>query len=305
MGTGPDEETSGTPGAGQGTHVSASSLSEAHAALGKFIYLTPTKLAGGVHAVDLSTGKTLAWIAYWNYGDTCPITHHISCFPTPDPYEGFEFINTTQGGKNLFMYGIPTTVTDPGEGFSIYRVKFDGRTMTLVEDVAERTGLGLGVHVTITPDAQSFAVADGQKDVIAFFDRDTSNVLGALSFEWEPNSKILREAWVGGGTMTIRRIYPDPSTGQYDLKGTKGIKIDWEMPPSGELMVEEGTIPGARLMNFGWRGRRGPRSAGPMVLRSDPSSRHGPHRRPDQGLRAGGRPSHPPRRAESIPGRTG
>lgn len=250
MSTGLDKESAGTRAPVEGASVSASNLSEAHAALGKFIYVTPTKMAGGVHAVDLSTGKTLAWIAYWNYGDTCAITHHISCFPTPDPYQGFEFINTTQGGKNLFMYGIPTKVADPAEGFSIYRVKFDGSTMTLIEDVAETTGLGLGVHVTVTPDAQAFAVADGQKDVIAFFDRDTSKVLCALSFEWEPNSKVLKEAWVRGGKMTIRRIYPDTGTGKYDLQGTKGIKIDWEMPPGGELMVEEGTIPGTRPMNL-------------------------------------------------------
>jgi thiocyanate desulfurase len=238
-------------GAVGGVHARASStLREAHAALGNFIYLTPTKLAGGVHAVDLGTGKTLAWIAYWNYGDTCAITHHISAFPTPDPYQGFEFINTTQGGKNLLMYGIPTPVRDPGEGFSIYRVRFDGRTMTLVEDVAETSGLGLGVHVTITPDAQSFAVADGQKDVAAFFERATSKVLGALYFEWEPNSRVLSEAWLKGGRLTIRRLYPDPRTGRYDLRGTKGIKIDWEMPPGGELMVEEGTIPGARPLSL-------------------------------------------------------
>jgi thiocyanate desulfurase len=233
-----------------GAHVSASKLSEAHGALGRYIYVTPTKMAGGVHAVDMSTGKTLAWIAYWNYGDTCAITHHLSAFPAPDPYEGFEFINTTQGGKNMFMYGIPTHVKEPGEGFSIYRVKFDGRMMTLIEDVAETTGLGLGVHVTITPDAQSFAVADGQKDVIAFFDRATSKVLVALYFEWKPNSRVLREAWIKGGTMTIKRIYPDPQTGKYDLRGLKGIKIDWEMPPGGELMVEEGVIPGSRPLNL-------------------------------------------------------
>ena len=57
-------------------------------------------------------------------------------FPVQTPYKGFEFINTTQGGKNMFMYGIPTPVKEPGEGFRIYRVKFDGRTMILVEDVA-------------------------------------------------------------------------------------------------------------------------------------------------------------------------
>jgi thiocyanate desulfurase len=243
-GTQPDVSANG------GVHISASKLSEAYGALGRYIYVTPTKMAGGVHAVDMSTGKTLAWIAYWNYGDTCAISHHLSAFPAADPYEGFEFINTTQGGKNLFMYGIPTPVKQPGEGFSIYRVRFDGRTMTLVEDVAETTGLGLGVHVTITPDAQAFAVADGQKDVIAFFDRATSKVLTALYFEREPNSKVLRESWIKGGTMTIKRIYPDPKTGKYDLKGLKGIEIDWEMPLGGELMVEEGVIPGSRPLSL-------------------------------------------------------
>lgn len=77
-----------------GVHVSASKLSEAHGALGRFIYVTPTKMAGGVHAVDMSTGKTLAWLAYWNYGDTCAIAHHLSAFPSPDPYKGFELRNS-------------------------------------------------------------------------------------------------------------------------------------------------------------------------------------------------------------------
>ena len=112
-------------------------------------------MAGGVHAVDMSMGKTLAWIAYWNYGDTCANAHHLSAFPSPDPYKGFEFINTTQGGKNNVHVWYPHACKGTWRGFRIYRVKFDGRTMTLVEDVAETTGLGLGVHVTITPDAQA------------------------------------------------------------------------------------------------------------------------------------------------------
>ena len=45
--------------------------------LGKYIYLTPQKLGGGTHAVDLGTQKTLSWISYWNYGDSCPISHHL------------------------------------------------------------------------------------------------------------------------------------------------------------------------------------------------------------------------------------
>lgn len=44
--------------------------------LGDYVYLAPEKLGGGTHAVDFATGQTLAWIAYWNYGDSCPISHH-------------------------------------------------------------------------------------------------------------------------------------------------------------------------------------------------------------------------------------
>ena len=36
-------------------------------------------------------------------------------------------------------------------GFNIYRVRFDGAQMELMENVSETTGLGLGVHVTIDP----------------------------------------------------------------------------------------------------------------------------------------------------------
>ena len=35
--------------------------------------------------------------------------------------------------------------------------------MDLVEDVGETTGIGLGVHVTIAPEATSFAVGDGRR----------------------------------------------------------------------------------------------------------------------------------------------
>ena len=47
-----------------------------------------------------------------------------------------------------------------------------------------------------------------------------------------------------GGTLTIKKIYPDAKTGLYDYRGTKGNKIDWEMVPMGELFVEEGSTPG-------------------------------------------------------------
>ena len=66
----------------------------------------------------------------------------------------------------------------------------------------------------------------------------------ALKFDWAPNVADLRDAWIKGGTLTIKKIYPDAKTGLYDYRGTKGNKIDWEMVPMGELFVEEGSTPG-------------------------------------------------------------
>ena len=216
--------------------------------LGNWVALLPTKMGGGTYAIDLNSNRVLGSIWYWNYGDYNPISHHLCAFPSSDPIHGFEFVNSTQGGANSLIYGIPTSVTAqnaPG-GTNIYRVRFDGTQMQLVENVSETTGLGLGVHVTVNPkDAQSYFVTDGQKDIAACFDRTTSKVKAALRFDWTPNVRELRDAWMKGGTLTIRKIYPDAATGLYDYCGTKGNKIDWEMVPMGELFVEEGSLPGS------------------------------------------------------------
>lgn len=213
--------------------------------LGNWVALLPTKMGGGTYAIDLNSNRVMASIWYWNYGDYSPISHHLCAFPSADPYHGFEFVNSTQGGKNSLIYGIPTNITEPAPGTNIYRVRYDGTQMQLIENVSETTGLGLGVHVTVNPkDAQSYFVTDGQKDIAACFDRTTSRVKAALKFDWTPNVAELRNAWIKGGTLTIKKIYPDPRTGLYDYKGTKGNKIDWEMVPMGELFVEEGSLPG-------------------------------------------------------------
>ena len=60
--------------------VKGGTLHDVHKSLGNWLFLAPTKLGGGAHAVDLGTGKTLAWIAYWTYGDTCPIAHHLAAY---------------------------------------------------------------------------------------------------------------------------------------------------------------------------------------------------------------------------------
>lgn len=223
-------------------------IAEFYKQFGKYIYLVPGKFTGTVAAIDLSTGNTLAWLAGWNYGDTNPIMHHMCAFPSPDPYKGFEFIVNTQGGKNLFIYGIPTTVKDPGPGFNIYKIRYDGTKMNLVANIAEKTGLGLGVHVTSTPDATGFAIADGQKDIFAEFDRESETVRSAWFIDWEPNNKELAKAWLDGGTITCKRIRPG-ANGKFDFTGTKGCKLDWEMVPGGELFVEQGKVTGARAQN--------------------------------------------------------
>ena len=57
---------------------------------GNWVLLMPTKMSGGTYAVDLNTGRALAWISYWNYGDFNPISHHFCAFPSADPVKGFE-----------------------------------------------------------------------------------------------------------------------------------------------------------------------------------------------------------------------
>src|SRR6266576_3117277 len=81
--------------------------------LGNWIALLPTKLGGGTYALDLNSNRVLASIWYWNYGDYNPISHHLCAFPSADPLHGFEFINSTQGGKNSLIYGIPTRIQNP------------------------------------------------------------------------------------------------------------------------------------------------------------------------------------------------
>ena len=216
--------------------------------LGDRILVMPQKMGGGVNLLDLGTGRALASLWYWNYGDYNPISHHIQAFPSKNPYQEFEFINSCQGGMNSLIYGMPTSVTDPPPGFNMYRVRFNGDVMELEENISETTGLGLGVHTTIRPsDAKSYCISDGQKDIFAWFDRASTKVLQAFRYDWEGTSSDLADCWTGGGVLKIQRIKPNPQTNQFDLRGTKGIKINWEMVPMGELFVPEGKIPGSNV----------------------------------------------------------
>jgi len=237
--------------------INAGKLKQSFEQLGKYVYLTPEKLGGGTHAVDLDSGRTLAWISYWNYGDSCPISHHLAAYPSPDPYKGFDFVNSTQGGDNIMIYGLATRIKEHGllekwgQGNHIYRVNFDGSSMNLVEDVAETTGIGLGVHITIFPDGSGFAAADGQKDVAAFFDRVDNDakttVQMAFRADWigKESTGAMDDNWAKGGTLRIVRLTKAKETGKYDYYGTKGNKIDWEMVPMAEYLVYTGQLPGS------------------------------------------------------------
>ena len=61
------------------------------------IFLSPTKLGGGAHAQDLATGKTLAWIEYWNYGDACP----IAWLPREKRYHGWNLIGWQEYDRDI------------------------------------------------------------------------------------------------------------------------------------------------------------------------------------------------------------
>jgi len=82
--------------------------------LGDYVFLSPTKLGGGAHCADLQTGKTLAWIEYWNYGDSCRsriISRHIH---RPSRARASSFVNSAQGGENVLIYGLPTEIKQRG-----------------------------------------------------------------------------------------------------------------------------------------------------------------------------------------------
>jgi len=45
-----------------------------------------------------------------------------------------------------------------------------------------------------------------------------------LCADWQGNTPdVLATNWIKGGKMTIKRIYPDPKTGKFDMLGTKGV----------------------------------------------------------------------------------
>ena len=52
------------------------------------------------------------------------------------------------------------------------------------------------------------------------------------------------QTWTRGGRIVLTRLAPSLDLGRYDLQGTTGNKINFEMAPMAELRVERGQVPG-------------------------------------------------------------
>ena len=251
-------------------------------------------MGGGTYAIDLNTNRVLASIWYWNYGDYNPISHHLCAFPSADPYQRLRVRQQHPGRQELpDLRHSDQHRPSPAPGFNIYRVRYDGAQMELIENVSETTGLGLGVHVTVNPkDAQSYFVTDGQKDIAACFDRTTSRVMAALQVRLEAQStraaRVLEERRHAQDLQDLSR---SEATGKYDYLGTKGQKIEWEMVPMGELFVEEGTIPAMMPLRSDRRRRHDLASERPLGGDGRAAVRRHRHPRRGEQLRAGGLPA--------------
>jgi len=104
------------------------------------------------------------------------------------------------------------------------------------------------VHTVPFPDGTGFACGDGQKDIVAFFSRargrEKTTVLNAFRADWQPKADDLGSTWLKGGRIVLTRLAPSLDLGRFDLEGTTGNKINFEMAPMAELRVERGQIPG-------------------------------------------------------------
>ena len=194
-------------------------------------------------AVDLNAGRALAWISYWNYGDYNPISHHLCAFPSAVPVQGFEFVNSTQGGKNFLIYGPPATSKRLPKG-SIFTA-FD---MTAAKWSCWKTFPKQQAWPRCPRDHRPqdcgtvfrYRRAKGHRGLFR-----SPDVAGHRC----PQIRLGAQRPKPGHGLEERRrsqiskIYPDPATGKFDYLGTKGQKIEWEMVPMGELYVEKRQFP--------------------------------------------------------------
>ena len=132
--------------------------------LGRWVALLPTKMGGGTYALDLHSNPGDGLDLVLELRRLQPDRSPLCAFPSADPYRSFEFVNSTQGGENCLIYGIPTSITEPEPGFNFYRVRYDGARMELIENVSERpASASASMSPSIRQDAQCYSSPTGRK----------------------------------------------------------------------------------------------------------------------------------------------
>jgi hypothetical protein len=212
------------------------------------------KASGVITAMDLGTGTAMANASVRWMGDPYGIPHHVAALPTQfthghsDARKGFVGFVSTQISANIYKveylgpFSTDKLKSVPKWGSPEF--KFPARNFAIT-NVTRKTGVGAGVHVTVSPDAKWMVVVDGQKDIVAIFDSVTLDVVKVLRFEYDQTAK----------TVSMEFVRPLAS-GMYELDGKKGNKIDKEIS-MGEEDQAPNDMPVCDAMVFDPRGKWG------------------------------------------------
>lgn len=201
------------------------------------VVVKPGKYSGLVQVVDLGTSETLAWLPMMLTGIDAPIPHHICAMPSKNPRETFDFFFTMQRPGSPYINENSPEWRDRGH-MGMWKARYDGRgeqnRIILVNDVADTTGMGLGVHAAlgVGPNQGLVSYADGQKDLVLVTTTDDQpKIVASFKFDYDPVAK----------TLNCSRVFPDPSTGKFDYQGLRGMKITHEALMGEELMPADPT----------------------------------------------------------------
>ncbi len=212
----------------------------------------PGKSTGVITAIDLGTGTTMGYANLRWVGDPWGLPHHVVAMPTEithghsDARKGFTAFVSTQISFNIFQvkylgpFSTDKLKTVPKWGSPEFKLPARNFEIT---NITEKTGVGLGVHTLLSPDAKILTATDGQKDIVAFFDTETLDAVKVLRFNFDPTSQ----------TISMEILKP-MSDGKYDLVGKKGDKIGHEIS-MGEEDEAPKDMPVADAMVFDPRGK--------------------------------------------------
>lgn len=201
------------------------------------VLLLPGKYSGVVSILDMAKSETLAWFPFDLTGIDMPIPHHIAAMPSEDALKGFDFYITLQPPMAPYVNEMAPEWRNRGD-FRMFKMRYDGsgpqNKIMVVSDVAEKMGLGLGVHTSISVGVNAnkyVTFSDGQKDIslITTVDDDPKFV-AAFKLDYDPAARAVH----------ISRIFPG-SSGKFDLLGRKGTKTSHEALMGEEIMPADPT----------------------------------------------------------------